>query len=688
MQRFFYSHTLKQFSLAKKFTYLLFTAIFFFTAAAFGQDGGIRRIGNRIQQIGGAGGSGSTDSLRHRNKLEDSITISFRYLDSTRNYKLDSSIDDFSRRFPVPATHIYLGNDGTAARSLLFSPNFQAGFDPGFHAFDDYKWKLEQVRFFNTTRPYSELNYLLGSRVEQVIDLLHTQNIKPNWNFSFQYRLINSPGFFKNQKTNHNNYLLTSRFQSKNQRYNNYVVLLGNKMQASENGGIQDTADFLNDPVYKDRFNIYTKIGGDEAFSSNFFSTKISTGNKYSEFTALLRQQYDLGKKDSIVTDSTVVPLFYPRLRFEHTLQYDKDKYTFLDYVADSVYYKTYYDTSLRRPQDTLLLREKWKSITNDFSIYQFPDAKNLQQFIKIGLMIQQISGELSSGKKSFFNTAGHAEYRNKTRNLQWDIEANGKLFFTGFNAGDYQAHISLQRLLGKKIGYIQLGFENTSRTPSFIYDNRSSFYLLKSTENFKKENNTHLFASYFLPSFKFRLTGHYYLSTNYTYINKYYQLKQESALFNVLQIVLEKTIKLAKHWNWHAELYFQQAVGNAPVNLPVIYSRNRVAYEGNLGFKNLDIAMGAEIRYRAAYKADDYSPVLGQFFPQDSITIRNPLPDIAAYVHFRIRPFKAFIRAENLNTGRSLGAGFNFTNNNLVAPGYAMPGLQIRVGVYWSFVN
>jgi len=564
-----------------------------------------------------------------------------------------------------------------------------AGFDPGFHAFDVYKWKLEKVRFFQTTRPYSELNYMLGSRTEQIIEVMHTQNINPSWNFAFQYRLINAPGFFQNQNTNHNNYLFTSKFQSRNLRYNNYLVLLGNKLQASENGGIIDTTGILDDPVYKERYNIDTYLGGGNAFSSNFFSSKVTTGNKYSEFTALLRQQYDLGRKDSIVTDSTVVPLFYPRLRFEHTIQWDKNKYTFLDYSADSVWYKKIFDTSLSRPTDSLVLVERWQVLTNDFSIYQFPDAKNLQQFIKLGLLIQNISGELSSGSKSFFNTAGHAEYRNRTRNQQWDMEASGKLFFTGFNAGDYDAHISLQRLLGKKIGYLQLGFENTSRTPSFIFDNRSSFYFLKTVTNFKKENNTHLFASYYLPTFRFRLTGHYYLATNYTYITNYYQLRQESTLFNLLQLALHKTIKLGKKWNWHADIYFQQTVGNAPVNVPVIYTRNRFAYEGNLGFKNLDIAMGAELRYRADYKADGYSPVLGQFFYQENITIKNKLPDIAAYVHFRIRPFKAFFRMENLNTARKMSnGGFGFTNNNLVAEGYAMPGLQFRLGIYWSFVN
>ena len=98
---------------------------------------------------------------------------------------------------------------------------------------------------------------------------------------------------------------------------------------------------------------------------------------------------------------------------------------------------------------------------------------------------------------------------------------------------------------------------------------------------------------------------------------------------------------------------------------------------------------MGLEVRYNSAYKADGYSPVLGRFFYQDSIKLNNPLPDISAYVHFRIKPFKAYIRAENLNAARKMqGGGFGFTNNNIVAPGYPMPGLQIRVGVFWSFVN
>jgi len=55
--------------------------------------------------------------------------------------------------------------------------------------------------------------------------------------------------------------------------------------------------------------------------------------------------------------------------------------------------------------------------IVNDFSIYQFPDAKNLRQFFKVGAAIQNLSLENLKGNRKFYNVYGHAEYRNRTRN-------------------------------------------------------------------------------------------------------------------------------------------------------------------------------------------------------------------------------------------------------------------------------
>jgi hypothetical protein len=638
-------------------------------------------------------GKGGNDSLHHRDKSQDSVAIYYRYLDSARHYKLDSSINDFTTRFPIPATNIYLGNLGTASRSILFSPLLKPGWDPGFHAFDIYKWSAESIRFSNTTRPFTELNYLIGSRTEQILEAIHTQNIKPNWNASFQYRFINSPGFFQNQHTNHNNILFSSWYEGKAKRYNNYFFVLANHLQSAENGGIKDDHDYLNDTkTYKDRFNIPTVLGNDQEYSNNPFSTNINIGNRYREFTILMRQQYDFGKKDSLVTDSTVIPLFYPRLRLEHTISYNENKYQFIDYAVttsdDSEYYSKNYGIHINQG-DSINVRDRWKNLVNDFSVYQFPDAKNLQQFVRLGAAVQLLKGEFDSTNTSVYNVIFHGEYRNKTRNQKWDAELYGNFYSAGFNSGDYNAHISLRRFVGKKKqGYAQIGFENVNRSPSFLFDTRSSFYIDKTvTAGFKKENSSHIFASIYQPFLKLRLSGDYYLISNYTFFSAFSVREQYEPLFNFLRISAQKIFTIGKHWNWYADVYLQQKTGGVPLNVPLIFTRNRIAFEGHF-FRNLDLSTGFEVKYHTPYKADNYSPLLGQFFYQDSVTISNR-PDISAFVHFRIRSFKAFIRAENLNTMQiTQEGGFGFTKNNLAAPGYPYPGLLIRFGVWWDFVN
>ncbi|HJW17405.1 MAG TPA: putative porin [Flavisolibacter sp.] len=655
-------------------------------------EGITRRIGN-LGSTGASGGPGG-DSLRSRSKDEEHLTLSYYYLDSSRAHHIDSSILDYSNYYPVPATHINLGNTGTATRSILYAPNLRAGFDPGFHAFDVYKFKVETASLFNTTKPYTQLSYNIATRAEQIIELLLAQNLKPYWSASFQYRMIGAPGTFRNQKTSHNSYQFTSWYQAPSKRYNNYFVIVSNKLQSQESGGIQKTSD-LHDPVFSaDRYTIPTFLGGDPRFATNFFNTTVYTGNRYNETNFLLRQQYDFGKKDSLVTDSTVIPLFFPRVRFEHTINYGKYRYIFQDLPVstadqrnspDSAYYASRYNIIFPTRDSFIKFQDQWREVTNDFSIYQFPDVKNLQQFIKVGAELQLLSGEVRRSR-SLYNVMGHGEYRNRTKNQKWDIAAFGKLWFNGYNSGDYHAYISLQRLISPNVGSLQVGFENVNRTPPFIYNGSSNFYLDDPAKTFSKENTLHFFGSVFQPKLRIQLSADYYLISNYLYITDFYKLQQEATLFNVLRINALKTFNIGRHWKWHAQVYLQQKTGAADIHFPTIYTRNLFGYEGTLGFPHLNIAFGTEVRYHTPYKADNYSPVLGQFFYQDSVTIDNN-PRIDFYLNFRIRSFKAFLRFENLNTASTVN-GFGFTNNDFAAPGYPTPGMITRFGIYWSFIN
>lgn len=668
-----------------KYLYILSVVLLITAVKANAQQGILNRIPRPGQGKGNAGGG--RDSLKHRTGMEDSITINFRYLDSSRYLKFDSSINDFSKRFLIPADYYYLGNTGGAAKSLLFTPNLKAGWDAGFHAYDIYRIRPEDTRFYNTTRPYTELGYMIASKQEQLVTVLHTQNINPNWNFAFQYRLMNSPGTFKNQNASQNSYRLSSYYQSPNRRYHLFFIAINNKIQSAENGGLRNDNDLNNTTDYSDRKTIPVFLGAVRPAAVSPFSTSVATGNKYKIGNIFLRQQYDLGKKDSVQTDSVTIHLFYPKFRMEHTIQLNNYTYQFSDAVVDP-----YNDTNFYRPFYNFLsmpasyqVQDKWNETVNDFSLYQFPDTKNSQQFFKVGATLQNLKGQFDGGSVNYHNVWVHGEYRNKTRNQKWDAEALGELYLTGLNAGDYSAFGSLRRFISKQLGFLQVGFQNVNRTPSFIFNSASSFNI-SNVSDFKKENIVRIFASIDQPQRNLRLTGNYYLVSNLSYFSDYYHAAQ-SEVFNLLQVSAEKEFRLRKHLQWILELTLQQRAGNGNVNVPLVYTRTRIGYIGSLGFKNLQLATGLEIKYNSPYKADGYSPVLGQFYFRDTgrVSLKSPL--VNAYFHFRVRRFTTYVRIENLNTVR-FKDGFGFTNNNIATDGYPYPGMQIRIGIYWSFVN
>ncbi len=631
--------------------------------------------------------------FKRRDDLADSITISFRYLDSLRSNRIDSSLNDFNKNFSVPAHYVTLGNNGSAAYPVLFSPSLKAGWDAGFHAFDAYRFTLETTKFYKTTRPYTQLTYLLASAKEQLINILHTQNINPSWNFGFEYRLISAPGAFQTQNTGHNNYKLFSNYQGPKKRYNAWFIVNGNKMASAENGGIRSDL-YLDSANYSRRFTVPVNLGGDVENSFNVFSTKINTGNIYKDFTFFLRQSYDLGKKDSIrINDSTVDYLFYPKFRFQHTITTSTFSYVFKDVItnpnfakADSVIFKKWYDTAVQLNLGlNFMVQDKWKILTNDFSLKQFPETKNPAQFIEAGVRLENLTGFFSQGSKKFFNVAVHGEYRNKTRNKKWDALANGEFYVTGFNSGDYFAQATLTRYLNEKLGDVHVGFKNINRTPSFIYNELSSFNFKKQSRT-KKENIIIFSAAAENP--KFTLTAKNISITNYAYFKNYYQTEQFSALINISQFSAFKKFKLKllkRKLNLYSDVIVQQTAGNSPVTVPLFYTRQRLAFEG-VFFKNLNLSTGLDINYNTPFKANNYSPVMGQFFPQDTLVIRN-LPNVGYFFNFRIKSFTGLLKLENINT-IDFANGLGFTNNNFAGPHYPTPGLIFRIGVKWVFVN
>jgi hypothetical protein len=316
--------------------------------------------------------------------------------------------------------------------------------------------------------------------------------------------------------------------------------------------------------------------------------------------------------------------------------------------------------------------------ISNDLSLVQFPVRGNLGHFINVGARFESLNGTFLDADVSFTNLAVHGEYRNKTRNQKWDFSAKGEFYAVGQNIGDYSISGMLKRHINDLLGDVRLSAINVNREPSYVYkyfnSNRDAWY----NTSLAKENTTLLQLAADNAKLKYNLTVNYYLLTNYTYFRDYYHSDQYNSLFNLLQVILSKKFSV-NAFSWYLDLAFQQLHGNGPLNVPTFWTRNRFAFEKTI-YKNLNLFTGIELRYNTGYYADDYSPLLGQFIYQQNQKITNNIPDIAAFVNFRIKSFTAYVRGENLNTF--------IAQNNFAGPLYPMNNFAFRLGLRWWFVN
>ncbi|NBW37115.1 MAG: hypothetical protein EBR30_19255 [Cytophagia bacterium] len=107
-----------------------------------------------------------------------------------KSQTLDTAIHDFHQfNFIQRFNYEYqdLGNIATAISPIFYRLPEQIGVSSGWNSFTPY-WDTEKVRYYDTKSPYSNMHLVLGGQGRSVTDVDYTRNIKPNWNFGFNYR--------------------------------------------------------------------------------------------------------------------------------------------------------------------------------------------------------------------------------------------------------------------------------------------------------------------------------------------------------------------------------------------------------------------------------------------------------------------------------------------------------------------
>ena len=202
--------------------------------------------------------------------------------------ELDTSLASFQNFNPLLKNTIssnYLGNLGSAAQSKIYYDRkvYKTGFvfsEPYAIYFHLPKDQL----YFNTKRQFTLFNYGSGgpkNESEQVLGVLHTQNVNKDFNFGFDYDMISSDGRYQNQQVKQNKITLFSSYQKKGYRLHVNVGL--NRVKAQENGGI-DSLHYLGSDEYKNRKNIPVKLDDarNQVFNTGFYlAQEYEISNKF-----------------------------------------------------------------------------------------------------------------------------------------------------------------------------------------------------------------------------------------------------------------------------------------------------------------------------------------------------------------------------------------------------------------------
>ncbi len=609
-----------------------------------------------------------------------------------RRWLPDTEVHNFQRRpFIQPYWHD-LGNLGTPARSQLFIPeNFgRTGRSLGYHVYDVYLLMADSLRYYNTTRPYTSFNYQLGSKLEQTLRFMHTQNISPRWNFMAQYQKINSQGYYRLQRSNHDQGGLSTHYSSRNQRYELFGAAVYNKMQTDENGGITNQA-FLDSSIFSDRATIPVALDNIYYNNSSSFGRRSAVTNTLRDFNVLLRHQYTLGRYDTLYNaDSTQYSIqLVPRFSVGHRFEAGSQKHRFKSLIPDSATWASFFNRSFAS-NDSVYTEQYWSWVDNRFTLSGFvgKGEKAVSGSAGIGNRVDAFYNDYAVGRESssVISTYVTGDVRKEALTPgAWGYAASAKLFIAGAAAGNLLLQGALSKDFGDRLGTLAIGGSQQLTDAPYAYTLYENQYS-RQAASLSKESITSFFGEARSARLGIVAGARSYLIGNYIYLrdtldrvtNGKLLFSQSANAFTISQLTLRKAQRFGR-FVLDADAALQGSTGDVPLFVPLITGRASLSYESPLFSGALKAAAGLDVRYHSRYTPEGYSPFYNRFYYQTAYTADN-YPEGSVFFNFKVKRLRAYLMVDQVQT--------LLWRNTVVTPGYPSQDLMIRFGFEWVLVN
>lgn len=438
-----------------------------------------------------------------------------------------------------------------------------------------------------------------------------------------------------------------------------------------ENGGIV-TDTFFDNSFYKRNIKTIPTILDYKSDNTS------NTTTLYRQAALQLQHQYMFGVYQKVTSqvDSSETEIFIPRLGIMQSIYGDFQYQRYKDVTPDSTYYH----------------RIGAFQFANNDSLYwkQFVNTIGHNISLLLNLQLLQQTYQLRAGwgfeletphpypiQQTFVNNYINGNLqKKKTLHHTWQLEAEAKLYFTGNTKGNFTWQANMQKEIWSNL-HFQLGGGQQLQQAPYVYQFLSANYFTL-TQALKNTFTQHVYANATDTRRRIKIAADYYLLTNFTYRDSQWAVRQYALTFSLFQIYATKNFTY-KGGVYQPTILIQLLPQDAPLHLPFFSTHQRLGIEKHVFHKKLLLASGIDMRWNSAYYADGYAPLFADFITQDQQKI-SVVPQVAIYVNAKVKRFRGSLSVGQLQQ--------SLYNQNQLFQQYYAPGIQVRFGFNWAFIN
>lgn len=531
--------------------------------------------------------------------------------------------------------------------------------------------EVEDMLYYDVPTPLTEFYFKTAFQQGQQLDALFTINTSRQFNFSLAYKGVRSLGNLQNRLASTGNFRFTTSYETKDKRYFLRAHLAGQEILNRQNGGLTDEAlpFFVTDD---NNFNDRGRLEVNYEDAENFLK-----GIRY-----YIDQEYHLIKKQDSVSHTL--------LALGNAITYEEKQFRYQQASAYVDYGAAYEATGLRdqvRLQD--LNTKAYARFDNDIlgSLGAFIDYTNYNYGYNAVLILDE--GRISNRLKGSVVSAG-GNYKKEYKGFS--LQGKGAVNISGPYDGAYfkgsagfTFYKDIKAEAGLKIHSVAPNFNTLLFQSDYVSYNWENQF-----NNVKTQELSFGLSSPTYGNVNVSYTG----IDDYTYFGTTISTPateetvevrsqptplQATDRVDYLKIKLEKKFIYKNFRLANTVLLQNVANGSEVFKVPSFITRNSVYYEDHWFKKALFLQTGVTFKYFPKYEMNAYSPVLGEFYVQDTQEIGG-FPMVDLFFNAKVRQTRIFFKYEHVN---SL---FKSTNDHFAAPGYPYRDGIIRFGLVWDF--